>query len=157
MLRAIFTGIICFILTINIAHAESVEIVSEATQECLECHATLHPGIVQEWRKSRHALISPRDAQIKEKLSRRISNPNIDQTPVDSDLLRPGLVVFDIVYNPIKTRLLREAEIAGAKTISGVDMLVWQGALAFEKWTGRKAPVELMREETIKLLQGHEN
>jgi len=80
-------------------------------------------------------------------------SPNIDETPVASDLLRSDVVVFDIVYNPIKTRLLREAEMAGAKTIGGLDMLVWQGALAFEKWTGRKAPVELMREEAIKLLK----
>ena len=79
-------------------------------------------------------------------------SPDVDQTPVDSDLLRPGLLVFDIVYNPIKTRLLREADIAGAKTTSGIDMLIWQGALAFEKWTGRKAPVELMKDETIRLL-----
>ena len=83
--------------------------------------------------------------------------PNIDETPVTSDLLKPGLIIFDIVYNPIKTRLLREAEAAGAKTISGLDMLVWQGALAFEKWTGLKAPVELMREEAIKVLEKHEN
>ena len=79
-------------------------------------------------------------------------SPGIDQTPVDSDLLGPGLIVFDAVYNPIKTRLLCEAEAAGASTISGLDMLVWQGALAFEKWTGRKAPVELMKQEAIKLL-----
>ncbi len=84
-------------------------------------------------------------------------SPNVNETPVDSDLLRPGLVVFDIVYNPIKTRLLREAEMAGAKTISGVDMLVWQGALAFEKWTGQKAPLVVMKKETIKLLKKHEN
>jgi len=83
-------------------------------------------------------------------------SPNIDETPVASDLLRPSLVIFDVVYNPIKTRLLREAEMAGAKTIVGLDMLVWQGALAFEKWTGRKAPIELMREEAIKLLEERE-
>ena len=77
-------------------------------------------------------------------------SPNIDETPVSPDLLRPSLTVFDIVYNPIKTRLLREAEAAGAKTISGVDMLVWQGALGFELWTGAKAPVKLMRETAIK-------
>lgn len=83
--------------------------------------------------------------------------PNIDQTLVTSDLLKPDLIVVDIIYNPIKTRLLREAEAAGAKTINGLDMLVWQGALAFEKWTGVKAPVKLMREETIKVLEKHEN
>lgn len=84
-------------------------------------------------------------------------SPNIDQTPFDAGLLRPDLVVFDVVYNPIKTRLLREAEAVGAKTIGGLNMLVWQGALAFEKWTGQPAPVELMRQEAIKLLEKPEN
>ena len=83
--------------------------------------------------------------------------PNIDETLVTSDLLKPGLIVFDIVYNPIKTRLLREAEASGAKTISGIDMLIWQGVLAFEKWTGLKAPVKLMRQEIIKVLEKHED
>ncbi|MFC2059860.1 shikimate dehydrogenase [Chloroflexota bacterium] len=80
-------------------------------------------------------------------------SPGIDQTPLPANLLKPGLIVFDVVYNPIRTRLLREAEVAGAKTISGIDMLVWQGALAFEKWTGLKAPVELMRAEALKALE----
>ncbi|MFC1987845.1 shikimate dehydrogenase [Chloroflexota bacterium] len=84
-------------------------------------------------------------------------SPNVDQTPLESGLLRPNLTVYDIVYNPIKTRLLKEAEVAGAETISGVDMLIWQGALAFEKWTGRKAPVELMRTEAVRLLEKDEN
>ena len=84
-------------------------------------------------------------------------SPNVDETPVSLDLLKPSLIVFDIVYNPIKTRLLREAEAAGAETIGGLDMLVWQGALAFEKWTGLKAPVELMKKEAIKVLEGREN
>ena len=84
-------------------------------------------------------------------------SPDIDETPVPAQLLKPGLVVFDIVYNPIKTRLLREAEAAGAKTISGIDMLVWQGASSVEIWTGLKEPVELMREEAIKVLQKNEN
>jgi len=76
--------------------------------------------------------------------------PNIDETPVPFNLLKPDLTVFDIVYNPIKTRLQREAEAAGAETIGGLDMLLWQGALAFEKWTGVKAPIEVMRAEVIK-------
>jgi len=80
-------------------------------------------------------------------------SPDIDETPVPARLLKPDLVVFDIVYNPIKTRLLREAEAAGASTISGIDMLVWQGASSVEIWTGLKEPIELMREEAIKVLQ----
>lgn len=84
--------------------------------------------------------------------------PAVDETPVAAHLLKPGLVVVDIVYNPIKTRLLTEAESAGASSIiDGVDMLVWQGALAFEKWTGSKAPAKLMREAVIKKLAEHEN
>lgn len=79
--------------------------------------------------------------------------PDIDKTPVNAELLKPGLVVFDIVYNPVRTRLLREAGKAGAETVSGLDMLVWQGALAFEKWVGVKAPVEVMRSEIAKVLE----
>jgi len=83
-------------------------------------------------------------------------SPDTGETPLPARLLKPGLVVFDIVYNPVRTRLLREAEAAGARTISGIDMLVWQGALAFEKWTGRQAPLELMKKEVIKAL-GYED
>ena len=80
-------------------------------------------------------------------------SPDIDETPVPARLLKSTPVVFDIVYNPIQTRLRREAQAAGAKTISGLDMLAWQGALAFEKWTGLKAPLELMKKEAIKALE----
>jgi len=83
--------------------------------------------------------------------------PDSDRSPVDADLLRPGLLVFDVVYNPLRTRLLREAEAAGATTIAGVEMLAWQGALSFEIWTGVKAPVELMRREATRLLEERED
>lgn len=82
--------------------------------------------------------------------------PDINNTPVDANLFRPGLVVFDVVYNPLRTRLLRDAEAAGAKTISGIEMLAWQGALAFEKWTGQEAPLDLMKMEAIGLLEKYE-
>ncbi len=84
-------------------------------------------------------------------------NPDIDRSLLPKQLLKPGLVVFDAVYNPLKTRLLSEAEIAGAETISGIEMLVWQGALAFELWTGVKAPLDIMKMEAIKLLKDHED
>ena len=79
--------------------------------------------------------------------------PDVAQTPVPAELLKSGLIVFDIVYNPIQTRLLKEAEAVGAKTIDGLEMLVWQGALAFEKWTGQKAPLDLMKREAMKALE----
>ncbi|MCX6003650.1 MAG: shikimate dehydrogenase [Chloroflexi bacterium] len=83
-------------------------------------------------------------------------SPNTDETPVDAKLLCSDLVVFDIIYNPFPTRFLREAKTAGAKTIDGLEMLVWQGALSFEKWTGRKPPVDLMRQSALRLLQRNE-
>ncbi len=78
--------------------------------------------------------------------------PDVGQTPVPAGLLKPGMTVFDIVYNPRETRLLREAKAAGARAIDGLDMLVWQGALAFEKWTGREAPFEIMKQAAVKAL-----
>lgn len=79
-------------------------------------------------------------------------SPKAEATPVPGDLLRKGLAVYDIVYNPVETRLLKEAGAHGAKTISGLDMFVWQGALAFEMWTGHKAPVDLMKQVVTGLL-----
>lgn len=84
-------------------------------------------------------------------------SPNVNQTLVVKRLLKPEMVVFDIIYNPIKTRLLTEAQEAGAETINGLDMLVWQGALSFEMWTKFKAPVAIMKAEAIKVLKEHEN
>ena len=83
-------------------------------------------------------------------------SPDDDQTPVPTDLLCANLTVFDAVYNPLQTRLIREAKTAGARTISGLEMLVWQGAIAFEKWTGVKAPIDDMRQSVLGLLQKNE-
>jgi len=79
-------------------------------------------------------------------------SPGVDKTPVPKGLLKKGLVVFDAVYNPLNTRLLAEAEAIGAKTIGGLDMLVGQGALAFELWTGVKPPAAVMKAAAIKAL-----
>jgi shikimate dehydrogenase len=81
-------------------------------------------------------------------------NPKIEETPVARELLNPGIFVFDLVYNPPETRLLKEAEAAGARTLTGVRMLVYQGAEAFRLWTGKEAPEELMMREVEKALKG---
>ncbi|AGN02561.1 shikimate 5-dehydrogenase [Salinarchaeum sp. Harcht-Bsk1] len=67
-----------------------------------------------------------------------------DVSPVDADALHEDLVVFDAVYSPIETRLLADAAAAGADTIDGAWMLLFQGVAAFERWTGEAAPVEAM-------------
>lgn len=73
-------------------------------------------------------------------------SPDGGSTPLPSGFLRPDLTVFDTIYRPRETRLLREAEGAGCRTIGGLEMLVEQGALAFELWTGEPAPRGIMRQ-----------
>jgi len=70
--------------------------------------------------------------------------PNIDECPINPDLIEEGKTVFDIVYKPLKTKLLKEAEARGAKTVDGLSMLVYVAAGSFEIWTGLKPPVEAM-------------
>ena len=67
-----------------------------------------------------------------------------DETPVPADALHGDLAVLDAVYAPLETRLVRGADAAGATTIDGAWMLLFQGVEAFELWTGRTAPVEAM-------------
>jgi shikimate dehydrogenase len=69
-----------------------------------------------------------------------------DETPIPDALLRPDLAVFDLVYRPTPTRLVRSARSAGAVAQGGARMLLRQAVLSFELWTGRDAPVEVMAE-----------
>ena len=72
--------------------------------------------------------------------------PNVNVTPMPKESLRPGQVVFDAVYNPRRTRLLQEAGAAGCRVVEGLEMFVEQAVAQFEFWTGRDAPVDVMRE-----------
>ncbi len=79
-------------------------------------------------------------------------HPKEDATLVPAELFRPGQVVFDVVYNPLETRLLKEAKAAGCLTISGVEMFINQAVLQFEQFTGIDAPVEVMRNVVLEEL-----
>jgi len=72
-------------------------------------------------------------------------HPKIQDTCVPAALLGPHLTVMDIVYNPLETRLLREARAAGCRTIRGLEMFLNQAAAQFELWTGQAAPTDVMR------------
>jgi shikimate dehydrogenase len=76
--------------------------------------------------------------------------PQETLTPVKANYLHSNLVVLDIVYEPIETRLLKEAKKMGAKTINGLATLVHQGAISFKIWTGASVPVEIMMEAVLK-------
>jgi 3-dehydroquinate dehydratase/shikimate dehydrogenase len=78
-------------------------------------------------------------------------HPRVEETPLDASLLS-GDVVYDLVYNPLETRLLREAAAAGCRTIGGLDMLVAQAVEQFAWWTGQAPDAPLMRAAAVKRL-----
>ena len=79
-------------------------------------------------------------------------SPNPNQSIVPPQLLRPGLTVMDIIYNPVETKMAKDAKAAGAQVVSGVEMLICQGAASFEIWTGLVAPIEVMRKAALNKL-----
>jgi shikimate dehydrogenase len=68
-----------------------------------------------------------------------------DPCLVDERFIHKDLLVYDLIYNPAQTKLLKMAEKRKARVSNGLGMLLYQGAEAFEIWTGREAPVEVMR------------
>lgn len=116
---------------------ETVKMINERT----ECKATLF------------------DLDDKEALRREIADSYIftnatgmgmkpleGKTYIEKDMLRPELIVSDVVYIPAKTRLLEMAEEVGCPTINGLGMMLFQGAEAFKLWTGEEMPIEHMKE-----------
>jgi shikimate dehydrogenase len=71
--------------------------------------------------------------------------PRTGVSCVPAHLLHTGLTVMDIVYNPRETKLLADAKAAGCRTISGLEMFLFQAAAQFERWTGQSAPTQVMR------------
>jgi shikimate dehydrogenase len=80
--------------------------------------------------------------------------PKVSEQPVDLLHIKQHALVCDIIYNPLNTQFLQEAEQKGARIQNGIDMFVFQGALAFEKWTGISPDIQRMRENVLKQLGG---
>ena len=77
----------------------------------------------------------------------------VDETPLPAALHRRGTVVLDMVYDPLETRLLRDAQAAGCTIVDGLEMLVAQAVAQFETWTGVEAPMDVMRQTAAFLAQ----
>ncbi|KXG44993.1 shikimate dehydrogenase [Tepidibacillus decaturensis] len=71
--------------------------------------------------------------------------PNIKETLIKKEWIQPHHLVSDIVYNPLETKLLQDAKAQGAKIHSGLGMFIYQGVIAFEKWTGITPDTNIMR------------
>lgn len=76
-----------------------------------------------------------------------------DPSPIDKDMLRAGLYVYDLVYNRPMTRLVKDAREKKAHAVGGLGMLLYQGAIAFEIWTDSKAPLSIMRTALKEMLE----
>jgi shikimate dehydrogenase len=79
--------------------------------------------------------------------------PKIDETLVPAGYFRSGMTVFDVVYTPLETRLVREAKAAGCSIVPGYKMLLFQAEKQFELWFGEKPPIEKMEESLLKALE----
>ncbi len=80
-------------------------------------------------------------------------HPDANGIPLPPDLLRPGILVYDLIYNPLETRLVSEARAKGAHAMNGLKMLVRQGAISFEMWTGLEPPIDVMEEAALDCLR----
>ena len=78
------------------------------------------------------------------------------ESPMRADLIPSRALVCDLVYNPRETPLMREAATAGAQVLGGLPMLVYQGAAAFELWTGKEAPIKVMFQAAEKALRARQ-
>jgi 3-dehydroquinate dehydratase/shikimate dehydrogenase len=78
--------------------------------------------------------------------------PNVDECPVHTSFFIPGMFVFDTVYTPERTLLIKEAHERGCVTLTGVDMFVRQATLQFKLFTGQEAPLEYMNKTVRRLL-----
>lgn len=82
--------------------------------------------------------------------------PEVETSPLPDDAkFEPRHTVYDLVYRPAQTKLLRQAEAAGATAIGGLGMLVYQGAAAFDLWTGQEAPIAIMKAAAETALEHH--
>jgi len=79
-------------------------------------------------------------------------SPHDEESPVPKKVLKEGMTVMDIVYRPLRTKLLREAEERGSLTINGLEMLARQGAAQLEIWTGRRPDIGEIKEDLYRAL-----
>jgi len=112
-----------------------------ANELCAESKATISYGQLNDESSLRHAL---RDVDVIINATSVGMHPCENETPIDRKLLNAEVTVFDLIYSPLKTRLLKEAEALNAKTLNGLHLLVHQGAESFKIWTALDAPLDVM-------------
>ena len=107
-----------------------------------------------EWRREGLAqVLSWYDLVVNTTPMGMLGGPAEGESPLNGVGVPSSIFVYDLVYNPVDTPLLKQARAAGARSLGGLPMLVYQGAEAFQLWTGKDAPVEVMMEAAKGALQ----
>jgi shikimate dehydrogenase len=132
-----------------LAGASRLTIVNRSVQRGQELVALLNEKtpVKAEFVPWDKTYVAPPDADILANATSIGLFPNVNDKPdIDYDTITARMIVCDVIPNPPYTPFLREAEARGAKTLDGLGMLVYQGAIAFKMWTGLDAPVAVMRQ-----------
>ncbi len=142
------------VIVLNRTPERAEQLISDlaSTQPALQS-----PTVLQAVALSRETLIdTARRADLLVNASPVGMWPRVDRSIWPDGVPLPAhLTVFDLVYNPLRTRLLEQARAEGANAVDGLEMLVQQGALALELWTGESAPLQVMREAGERSLKAH--
>jgi shikimate dehydrogenase len=131
---------------------ERISIVNRTVDRAVELAASMSPFADTEGLPSDDLASRIREADIVINTTSAGMFPDVEELPMDPSFLHEDLLVSDLIYNPRFTRLLREAEARGARIHGGLGMFIYQGAYAFEYWTGQPAPAAIMRETVERAL-----
>lgn len=136
------------VVELAVAGAAHITLVNRTVEkaQALAAQVRERTGVSVEARPWPGECAVPADTQLLVNATSIALFPNADDlVPVDYGTIRPGLLVCDVIPNPPDTPFLRQARAAGATALDGLGMLVYQGAIAFQMWTGHDAPVDVMR------------
>jgi len=128
------------IAVVNRTLERAERLVSDLSAEARPAQLVAAPDTRESWEKS----AAEADLLVNCTSLGTAGTPEEDRSPMPSDLIRSQSLIYDLVYRPAETRLIRDARAAGARTIGGLPMLIYQGAASFKLWTGKDAPVDIM-------------
>ncbi len=127
------------VAVLNRTEDRARRLVADLSSQARETSLEALPDTPESWAK-----VAPHAELLVNCTSVGMEGPSEGETPVPAGLIRPDMLVFDLIYRPTETRLLADASSRGARTLGGLSMLVYQGAASFKIWTGREAPVDVM-------------
>ncbi len=144
------------IFALQQAGVSRIFVCNRSQQRLQQCASWMAPSIATKWEAWAWEELEPRIKKDRPEIIINTTSvgmhPQVDETPLRAALLSPERIVVDLIYNPLPTKLLREASAAGAKIVDGLNMLIMQGVAAMELWSGKRLEVEERLAELQKVL-----